>query len=84
VRDDAEPTDAELDAVLASPAGEHVKGMMRVTAAGTADQVHDYLKRLAERTNADELMLSPASPVRGERIRAVEMVAAPERAVHEG
>jgi len=74
---DAELSDDELDQVLATPAGEHVKGMMRVTAAGTPKQAAEYIERLAERTVADEVMLAPASPRRAERIRAVELVPAP-------
>jgi luciferase family oxidoreductase group 1 len=77
VRGDVELSDEELDAVLATPGGEHVKGMMRVTAAGTPEQAADYIERLAERTQADEVILAPASPRRAERIRAVEMVPAP-------
>jgi len=74
---DAELSDDELDQVLATPAGEHVKGMMRVTAAGTPKQAAEYIERLAERTVADEVILAPASPRRAERIRAVELVPAP-------
>ncbi|MEY9928239.1 luciferase family oxidoreductase group 1 [Catenulispora sp. GP43] len=74
---DAELSDDELDQVLATPAGEHVKGMMRVTAAGTPKQAADYIERLAERTVADEVILAPASPNRAERIRAVELMPAP-------
>ena len=77
VRGDTELSDDELDQVLATPAGEHVKGMMRVTAAGTPGQVAAYIERLAQQTAADEVILSPASPKRAERIRAVELVPAP-------
>jgi luciferase family oxidoreductase group 1 len=77
VRGGAELSDDELDAVLATPGGEHVKGMMRVTASGTPEQAAGYIERLAERTRADEVILAPASPRRAERIRAVEMVPAP-------
>jgi luciferase family oxidoreductase group 1 len=74
---DAELSDDELDQVLATPGGEHVKGMMRVTAVGTPKQAVDYIERLAERTVADEVILAPASPNRAERVRAVELVPAP-------
>ena len=80
VRGDAELSDDELDAVLATPAGEHVKGMMRVTASGTPEQAAEYIERLAARTAADEVILAPASPRRAERIRAVELVPAPSGA----
>jgi luciferase family oxidoreductase group 1 len=74
---EAELSDDELDQVLATPAGEHVKGMMRVTASGTPQQAAEYIERLAQRTTADEVILAPASPKRAERIRAVELVPAP-------
>ncbi|MFL6113459.1 MAG: LLM class flavin-dependent oxidoreductase [Catenulispora sp.] len=77
VRRGPELSAEELDELLATPAGDQVKNMMRVTAAGTPEQVAGYLERLAARTGADEVILAPASPVRGERIRAVELVAAP-------
>jgi luciferase family oxidoreductase group 1 len=77
VRGDMELSDDELDQVLATPAGEHVRGMMRVTAAGTPKQAAEYIERLAEQTVADEVILAPASPQRAERIRAVELVPAP-------
>jgi luciferase family oxidoreductase group 1 len=70
-------SDPELDAVLDSPAGQQVRGMMSHTAAGTPAQVHAYLTELAERTGADELILAPAAPGRPDRIRAVELVSAP-------
>ena len=76
-RGTGELSETELDALLASPAGEHVRGMMRCTASGTPDQARAYLDLLARRTGADELMLSPASPLREERIRAVELLPAP-------
>jgi luciferase family oxidoreductase group 1 len=77
---DVELSDAELDAILATPGGEHVRGMMRVTAAGTPKQAVEYLEQVAEQTGADELILAPASPKRAERIRAVELVPAPDGA----
>ena len=71
-------TDAEIDAVLDSPSGEHVRDMMRYAGVGTPEQVQAYLAQLAEKTGADELMLAPAAPRRADRIRAVELVKAPE------
>ena len=70
-------SDADLDSVLASPAGGQVRAMMRHTAVGTPEQAQEHLARLAERTGADELMLAPAAPRREDRIRAVELVRAP-------
>jgi luciferase family oxidoreductase group 1 len=73
----ADLTDAEIDVVLGTPNGEHIKDMMRYTAVGTPDQAQAHLEQLAEQTGADELMLAPASPDRQDRIRAVELVKAP-------
>ena len=53
--------DAEIDRILGTPSGEHIKDMMRYTAVGTREQAQAYLERLAEKTGADELMLAPAS-----------------------
>jgi len=69
--------DAEIDALLDSPGGAQVRGMMRCTAVGTPEQAQEQLVRLAAETGADELMLAPASPHRPERVRAVELVADP-------
>jgi luciferase family oxidoreductase group 1 len=79
VRGNTDLSDDELDQVLATPSGEHVKGMMRVTAAGTPAQAAEYLERLAKQTVADEVILAPASPQRAQRIRAVELMPAPSR-----
>jgi luciferase family oxidoreductase group 1 len=70
-------TDEELDALLDSPAGYEIKGMMRHTAVGTPEQVRKQLTAFAERTRADELMLAPASTRREDRLRTVELVEAP-------
>ncbi|HET9169644.1 MAG TPA: LLM class flavin-dependent oxidoreductase [Actinospica sp.] len=70
-------TDAEIDTVLAGPSGEHIKDMMRYTAVGTPEQARTYLEQLAEKTGADELMLAPGSPIRADRLRAVELTKAP-------
>jgi luciferase family oxidoreductase group 1 len=73
----ADLSDADIDTVLRSPSGEHIKDMMRYTAVGTPDQAQAYLTELAEKTGADELMLAPGSPERADRIRAVELIKAP-------
>ncbi|HZP53285.1 LLM class flavin-dependent oxidoreductase [Actinocrinis sp.] len=72
-----EVTAAQLDELLASPSGQRIRGMMRRTAAGTPDQVGDYLTALAEETRADELILAPAATSRAQRLRAVELVPMP-------
>ncbi|MGW4728138.1 LLM class flavin-dependent oxidoreductase [Streptomyces shenzhenensis] len=70
-------TDAEIDAVLDSPAGQQLKAMSVHTAVGTPSQVHAQLAELAARTEADEVMLAPAADDRPDRIRAVQLVSTP-------
>lgn len=78
----AELTDEQVDALLEdSPAGARVRGMMRCTAVGTAEQARAALADFAAQTGADELILAPAATGREDRIRAVELMPAPEPAV---
>ncbi|MFJ9565140.1 LLM class flavin-dependent oxidoreductase [Streptomyces fuscichromogenes] len=70
-------TDAEVNAVLDSPEGQHLKAMNVHTAVGRPSQVTAQLAALAARTEADELMLAPAANERADRIRSVELVPAP-------
>lgn len=50
-------SDADIDLLLGSPAGQQVAQMVKYTAVGTADEVRDYLTDFAQRTQADELMI---------------------------
>ncbi|MFA9444156.1 LLM class flavin-dependent oxidoreductase [Egicoccus sp. AB-alg6-2] len=68
-------TTADLDAVLASPAGQQVEQMVRYTAAGTIEQVETYLAWFTEHADADELILASAGTSRGARLRSLELVA---------
>ena len=77
---DADLTDEQVDALLESPAGARVRAMMECTAAGTPEQARVWLTRFAEHTGADELILAPAAPRRADRIRAVELMPAPDLA----
>lgn len=70
-------TDAEIDALIATPSGAQIQSMMRYTAAGTPEQAQAQLAQFVEQTGADELMLAPAATRRADRIRAVELVKAP-------
>jgi luciferase family oxidoreductase group 1 len=75
LRGGTELSDAELDALLASPQGAPLADMMRHTAVGTATQVADHLAAFAASIDADELMVVHASPGIDARLRSVELVA---------
>ncbi|WP_305092166.1 LLM class flavin-dependent oxidoreductase [Prescottella sp. R16] len=68
-------TDEEIDMLLEAPAGRQVLAMMRYTAVGTPDTVHDYLAAFAERTGADELMIVSSASERNAWMRSLELVA---------
>ncbi len=68
-------TDAEADAVLDSPQGRQVAGMMKYTGAGTADEVVDYLVGFAKTADADELMVVFNGPTLDARLHALDLLA---------
>ena len=62
--------------MLASPAGQHVRGMNRYAAVGVPAEVKEYVERFAELARADEIMtVHPAPAVEG-RLRSIELLAA--------
>jgi luciferase family oxidoreductase group 1 len=69
-------TDAELDEFLASPQGSQLAGMVRYTAAGTPDEVRDYLTAFADSVKADELIIAHHAQVVADRVRSVELTGA--------
>lgn len=68
-------TEAELDMLVDSPAGQQVLEMLRFTAQGTGSEVKDYLERFAQLSQADELMISLQSPSTEESARSMEILA---------
>jgi len=68
-------TDDEADAILASPAGQHVMQMTRYSAIGTPDEVRDYLEAFTKHADADELIIAFQSPSTEDRLRSVDLVA---------
>jgi luciferase family oxidoreductase group 1 len=68
-------TDEMADAVLASPAGHHVKGMTRYAAVGVPAEVRAYVERFAERARADEIMTVHPAPAVESRLRSLELLA---------
>jgi len=68
-------SDAEADAILASPSGQHVQRMMTYSAVGAPDEVREYLEAFAEHADADELMVVHQSSRTEARLRSVELLA---------
>ncbi len=68
-------TDEQADAVLASPQGRQLAGMMRYTAVGTGPVVSEYLDGFAEHADADEVIVAFAGPTLEARLRALDLVA---------
>jgi luciferase family oxidoreductase group 1 len=68
-------SDDEADAILASPAGRHVKQMTRYSAIGNPAEAADYVRQFAQHAHADELIVAHQSPARDPRLRSVELLA---------
>lgn len=71
----AKLSDAEIDAFLASPNGHPLAAMTKYTAAGTADEVREYLEDFAAAIQADELILAHHAKQIADRVRSVELTA---------
>jgi luciferase family oxidoreductase group 1 len=70
-----ELSEAELDMVMDSPAGQQILHMLHWSAAGTGEQVTAYLEEFAATAQADELMIAPASPTQAQALRSLEILA---------
>ncbi len=68
-------TDEETDLLLHSPAGEHVKQMLKYAAVGTRDVVHAAVAAFARHAYADELMTVHPAPSLDARLRSLELLA---------
>jgi luciferase family oxidoreductase group 1 len=68
-------TDAEIDALLASPNGRQLTAMTRYTAVGTPAEVGEYLRDFAESSHADELIVVHHAQRLEDRLRSVELTA---------
>ncbi|KAE8764410.1 LLM class flavin-dependent oxidoreductase [Georgenia thermotolerans] len=66
------PDDA--DALLASPAGQQVRQMLRYSAVGTAETVREQVADFARHADADELIVA-TSAAPAERLRSYELLA---------
>jgi len=68
-------TDAEIDAVLASPEGAQVKQMLRYAALGRPSEVREYLDEFAKHADADELIATLPSSGLDARLRSAKLLA---------
>jgi luciferase family oxidoreductase group 1 len=68
-------TDAEVDAVLASPDGRHIVEMMRYSAVGRPADVREYLETFADDADADELIVALPSPTPEGRLHSAALLA---------
>ena len=68
-------TGDEADAILASPAGQHIQQMAVYSAVGTPAEVSEYIAAFVEHADADELMVAHQSPGTEARLRSVQLLA---------
>ena len=68
-------SDAEADALIASPAGRQLLQMLTYSAVGTPTEVREYLADFAEFAGADELIVAAQSPTPESRLRSVRLLA---------
>ncbi len=68
-------TDDEADALLASPAGAHVRQMLTYAAVGTPAEAVDAMAAFAARAEADEVIVALQSPSHEGRVRSLELLA---------
>lgn len=68
-------SEADADALLASPEGAFITEMMRYSAVGSPATVRAYLRDFAALADADELIVSPAGLSVDARLRCVELLA---------
>src|SRR4051794_1698146 len=68
-------TDAQADAVLASPQGRHLATMMRYTAVGIPELVRRYLDEFTTHAGADELVVVPSGPTAADRLHSIGLLA---------
>lgn len=62
----------ELDQLLQSQHGDHVRGMMKCTAVGTPEQTVEWAHNFAQLTQADELIVAHATLPLKERLWSIE------------
>ncbi|GAA1861411.1 LLM class flavin-dependent oxidoreductase [Pseudonocardia ailaonensis] len=68
-------TDTEAEAVLSTPSGRQILGMMKYTAVGTPETVQTWLEDLAARVGLDELIVACPVVDRTAWFRSFELLA---------
>lgn len=68
-------TEEEAAALMDTPAGMQVRGMLRYTAIGGPDRVREELAAFAEYADADELVTVHPAPTRAEQLESVRLAA---------
>ncbi|MGI4896307.1 MAG: LLM class flavin-dependent oxidoreductase [Janthinobacterium lividum] len=68
-------TDEEVDLLMESAAGMHVRQMLSYAAVGTPSEVRGYLEDFARQAGADELIVAHQARTTPARLRSVELLA---------
>ncbi len=74
LRPGASVAPGDADALLASPAGQQVRQMLRYSAVGTAEKVRAEVEEFARHADADELIIA-TSAAPAARLRSYELLA---------
>jgi luciferase family oxidoreductase group 1 len=75
VRRGQDLTDAEADAVLASPAGDQIKAMTHYSAVGGPGSLREQVERFVRHADADEVIVATNAPTHEQRRRSYELLA---------
>jgi len=68
-------SDAEVDILMETAAGQHVRQMQAYSAVGTPTEVRRYLEEFAASTGADELIVAHQALSTDARLRSVQLTA---------
>jgi alkanesulfonate monooxygenase SsuD/methylene tetrahydromethanopterin reductase-like flavin-dependent oxidoreductase (luciferase family) len=68
-------SDEETDALLASPAGQHVASMLTYSAVGDPTEVAEVARSFRAMAGADELMIVHQTPDADTRLRSLDLFA---------
>ncbi|MCK6211983.1 LLM class flavin-dependent oxidoreductase [Georgenia sp. EYE_87] len=69
-------SDEDADAVLASPAGDQIRHMLRHSAVGSPATVREQVEQFAAHAQADEIIVASNTPTAEARRRSYELLAA--------
>src|SRR5690606_16887644 len=66
-------TSEEAAQILDTPAAEQIRMMMKHTAVGSPERVHEQLRAFARLADADELITVHLAPTRAEQLESVRL-----------